>query len=88
MVRPPALTSDWQGRRDYTMLRQRGIRNAKEAWQRAIGKPIPAPKHPSNVKWCVRCKQQKPAMQFDHPRDRVCLACYNPNAIKTGVNNA
>ena len=75
----------WLHHKDMAMEYARQRRADQDAWDRAQGKPVRTPRYAS-VKFCVRCKTKKPTAAFDHPRDRVCLACYNPN-ITTGVIN-
>lgn len=70
-------TMEWDSYKDYMVDRARQIRAEKDARARASGEA----KTPSfrTIKFCVRCKTHKHVSQFDNPRDRICLACYNPN---------
>lgn len=73
----PILAYEMLRPRDYAVEYARLKRADHEAWLRVTGKPVREVKYRS-IKKCVRCKLRKPANQFDHPRDRICLSCYNP----------
>jgi hypothetical protein len=77
--RPPKkLTADWDNFKNYMVARARQIRADRDAADRAAGKPVKTLNYRS-IKYCVRCGFNKPVSQFDNPRDRICLACYNPH---------
>jgi hypothetical protein len=75
---PQPLITTWDSYKDYMVLRARQIRADKETLARASGEPAKSPRY-RTIKWCVRCKRQKHVSQFDHPRDRICLVCFDPN---------
>ena len=78
---PPVVPKSgdaWMDHKNMTMEYARQRRADKDARDRAMGKPVKTPVYRS-IKYCVRCKSKKPTIQFDHPRDRICLSCYSPN---------
>jgi hypothetical protein len=55
--------------------------HVEKARRKARAQPTKTPKHRDPIKLCVRCHFKKHVSQFDHPDDRICLACYDPRPL-------
>jgi hypothetical protein len=72
--------ANWSSYKNYAVERARQAAADVRERARAAGKPVKTPAY-RTIKYCVRCGFKKHVSQFDHPRDRICLACYDPRPL-------
>ena len=75
---PQPRTMEWNDYKNYQVDYKRRQRNEREAMAREAGREVPAPRY-REIKVCVRCKTRKHVTHFREPRDRICVACFNPD---------
>ena len=80
--KPPPRTMDWDSFKNYQVDYKRQRRNEREALAREAGHDVPAPRY-REIKVCVRCKARKHVTHFREPRDRICIACFDPINLNT-----